>query len=143
MAGFGAASPALQRGLAAEQAHMLPLRDRLEAELIAATPSATIFGRSSQRLPNTTLVALPGMKAETAVIAFDLEGIAVSSGAACSSGKVAPSHVLAAMGMPPELARGAIRVGLGRSTTESDVERFLAAWIKVAGALTKGRGIAA
>ena len=65
------------------------------------------------------------MKAETAVIAFDLEGVAVSSGAACSSGKVQPSHVLAAMGVPPALARGAVRVSLGWTTTESDIDRFL------------------
>ena len=97
-----------------------------------------------ERLPNTTLVALPGMKAETAVIALDLDGVAVSSGAACSSGKVQPSHVLAAMGVPPELARGAIRLSLGWSTTEFEVNRFLDAWIKVSGALLKGtQGIAA
>jgi cysteine desulfurase len=84
------------------------------------------------------------MKAETAVIAFDLEGIAVSSGAACSSGKVQPSHVLAAMGVSPPLLRGAVRVSLGWTTTEADVERFLSAWRKLAGALSKGeREIAA
>ena len=83
------------------------------------------------------------MKAETAVIAFDLEGVAVSSGAACSSGKVAPSHVLAAMDVAPELARGAMRVSLGHSTNEQEVTAFLSAWAKVAEALYKGRGIAA
>jgi len=143
IAGFGAAAAAAQRGLAAERAHMLSLQGRLEAGLLAATSSTIIFGTDAERLPNTTLVALPGMKAETAVIAFDLEGIAVSAGAACSSGKVAPSHVLAAMGVPPALARGAIRVSWGWSTTESEVDRFLAAWNKLAGALTRGHGIAA
>jgi cysteine desulfurase len=84
------------------------------------------------------------MKAETAVIAFDLEGVAVSSGAACSSGKVAASHVLAAMGLDQYLARGAVRVSLGPTTTESDLERFQNAWIRVAGALIKEpEGIAA
>ena len=78
---------------------MASLRDRLEAGLKAITPQAVIFGAGATRLPNTTLFAVPGVKAETAVIAFDLEGVAVSSGAACSSGKVTPSHVLAAMGM--------------------------------------------
>jgi cysteine desulfurase len=140
IAGFGAAAAAAQRELAVERAHMLGLRGCLEAGLLALTPAATIFGSGAERLPNTTLVVLPGMKAETAVIAFDLEGVAVSSGAACSSGKVAASHVLAAMGVPAELARGAIRVSIGRSTTESDIDRFLAAWIKLAGALTKGQG---
>jgi cysteine desulfurase len=103
-----------------------------------------IFGLGAERLPNTTLFSLEGMKAETAVIAFDLEGIAVSSGAACSSGKVQPSHVLAAMGVSPELLRGAVRLSLGCDTTESDLERLLNAWRKLATALSKGRrGIAA
>jgi cysteine desulfurase len=83
------------------------------------------------------------MKAETAVIAFDLEGVAVSSGAACSSGKVQPSHVLAAMGVPQALSRGAVRVSLGWNTTEADVEGFLGAWRKLASALSKGRQFAA
>ena len=100
---------------------MAALRDRLEAGLQAVAPEAVIFGAEAARLPNTTLFSVPGMKAETAVIAFDLEGVAVSSGAACSSGKVAPSHVLAAMGVAPELARGAVRVSLGYATTDDDV----------------------
>jgi cysteine desulfurase len=144
IAGFGAAASAAHSGLAVERAHMMALRDRLEAGLRTTTPAAVIFGATVERLPNTTLVALPGMKAETAVIAFDLDGVAVSSGAACSSGKVQPSHVLAAMGVPPELARGAIRLSLGWNTTEFEVDRFLDAWIKVSGALLKGtQGIAA
>ena len=89
-------------------------------------------------MPNTTLFAVEGMKAETAVIAFDLEGVAVSSGAACSSGKVQPSHVLAAMGVPAALVRGAVRVSLGWNTTKADVEGFLDAWRKLASALSKG-----
>ena len=84
------------------------------------------------------------MKAETAVIAFDLEGVAVSSGAACSSGKVQPSYVLAAMGVSPPLTRGAVRVSLGWSTTAADVEKFLGAWRKLATTLSKEeQGIAA
>jgi cysteine desulfurase len=75
------------------------------------------------------------MKAETAVIAFDLAGVAVSSGAACSSGKVAPSHVLAAMAVPPDLARGAVRISLGHSTTDEEIGFFLSAWAKVADGL--------
>ena len=77
------------------------------------------------------------MKAETAVIAFDLEGVAVSSGSACSSGKVAPSHVLAAMGVAPELARGAIRVSLGHATSDEDVGTILKAWEKLSESLYK------
>ena len=83
------------------------------------------------------------MKAETAVIAFDLDGVAVSSGAACSSGKVTPSHVLAAMGVSPPLARGAVRVSLGPTTTESDIDRFLEAWRKLFQTLANKRDIAA
>jgi cysteine desulfurase len=145
IAGFGAATAALQDRLASDATRMRDLRDRLEAGVVRrATPHATIFGASVERLPNTTLVGLAGVKAETAVIAFDLDGIAVSSGAACSSGKVQPSHVLAAMGVTPELARSAVRVSLGPRTTESEVDRFIAAWIAVSGTLLKqSQGIAA
>src|SRR5499427_451027 len=144
IAGFGAAAAAARDGLGTERARMAALRDRLEACLKAASPEVVIFGAAAERLPNTTLFAVPGMKAETAVIAFDLEGIALSSGAACSSGKVQPSHVLAAMGVPAQLARAAVRVSLGPSTTEAEIERFIQAWIKVSGSLVKGsEGIAA
>jgi cysteine desulfurase len=91
------------------------------------------------RLPNTTLFTFPGLKAETAVIGFDLGGIAVSSGSACSSGKVQPSHVLAAMGFGRELAEGAVRLSLGWSTSEADIDLALEAWRKLADALLKGR----
>jgi len=142
--GFGAAAAVATADLATESARVRALRDRLEAGLRQATPAAVIFGAEASRLPNTTLFAAPAVKAETAIIAFDLEGVAVSSGAACSSGKVAPSHVLAAMGVLPPVARGAVRVSLGPTTSEADVERFLAAWIKVSGALlNKAKGIAA
>lgn len=144
IAGFGAAAAAARDGFAVESARMIGLRDRLESRLKAASPDIVIFGAEAERLPNTTLFALNGMKAETAIIAFDLDGVAVSSGAACSSGKVQPSHVLAAMGVPPNLARGAIRVSLGPTTTESEIDRFITAWIRVSGALPKQtRGIAA
>ena len=143
IAGFGAAAAAAKANAGAEHARMVALRDQLETGLKAATPAAVIFGADGARLPNTTLVALAGMKAETAVIAFDLDGIAVSSGAACSSGKVAASHVLAAMGVAPELARAAIRVSLGWNTSESEVDRLVAAWIRLAEALPKRQAIAA
>jgi cysteine desulfurase len=144
IAGFGAAAAAARRGLAADALKMRSLLERLESGLRAATPDVVIFGTDVDRLPNTTLFAAPGMKAETAVIALDLKGVAVSSGAACSSGKVQPSHVLAAMGVAPELARGAVRVSLGATTTEYEIDRFLEAWIRVSGALLKGsKGIAA
>ena len=141
IAAFGAAAAAARRERAAEAAHMRALQDLLETGSRAISPQAVIFGvgagGGAARLPNTTLFAAAGLKAETAVIAFDLEGVAVSSGAACSSGKVQPSHVLAAMGVSPALARGAVRVSLGWTTTEADIERFLNAWRKLATALSK------
>jgi cysteine desulfurase len=137
IAGFGAAAAAAGQALRTESERLIRLRDRLEAGVLAVAPSATIIGAGAERVANTTLFAAPGLKAETAVIAFDLEGVAVSSGAACSSGKVQPSHVLAAMGLAPALTRGAIRVSLGWASKESDVERFLNAWRKLAGALLK------
>ena len=144
IAAFGTAAAAAHRHGKPEAARMRSLRDRLEAGLKAVSPAAVIFGATAERLPNTTLFTAPGMKAETAVIAFDLEGIAVSSGAACSSGKVQPSHVLAAMGVSAPLTRGAVRLSLGWTTAETDIERFLNAWRKLATALSKGQaGLAA
>jgi cysteine desulfurase len=136
-AGFGAAAAAVSRSWPEEASRMTALRDRLEAGLKAISPQAVIFGAGAERLPNTTLFAVPGVKAETAVIALDLEGIAVSSGAACSSGKVTPSHVLAAMGVSAGLTRGAIRLSLGYSTAEAEIEMFLKTWAKLAESLYK------
>ena len=147
IAAFGAAAAAARGQLAEGAAHMLALRTLLEEGLRTITPQAVILGGAVERLPNTTLFALAGIKAETAIIAFDLEGIAVSAGAACSSGKVQSSHVLAAMGVSPEIGRAALRVSLGCTTGQADIERFLNAWRKLAVALSKGskeqRGIAA
>jgi len=135
IAGFGAAA-AVAAGLA-ETARMAALRDRIEAGIKAATPAAVVFGGNAARLPNTTLVAVPGTKAETAIIAFDLNGIALSSGSACSSGKVRASHVLLAMGVEPALAQGALRISLGWNTTEADVENLLKCWTRVISSLFK------
>lgn len=144
IAGFGDAAGAAAAELAAAGLRMGALRGRLESGLRAASPQVVIFGAAAERLPNTTLFAVAGIKAETAVIALDLAGVAVSSGAACSSGKVQPSHVLAAMGVAPDLARGAVRVSLGPTTTESEIDRFIAAWIVVSRTLLKdSSGIAA
>jgi cysteine desulfurase len=144
IAAFGAAAAGIRGQFAAEAARMRALRELLESGLKAISPEAVIFGEAAPRLPNTTLFGMEGMKAETAVIAFDLEGIAVSSGAACSSGKVQPSHVLAAMGISPALTRGAVRVSLGWSTSETDIECCLGAWRKLASALSSRRqGVAA
>jgi len=135
IAGFGAAAAVSANQ--ADATRMAGSRDRLEAGIKAILPEVLIFGESAPRLPNTTLFAVPGMKAETAIISFDLNGIAVSSGSACSSGKVQASHVLAAMGVEPSLAQGAVRVSLGWSTSESDIENLLNALTKVVSSLRK------
>jgi cysteine desulfurase len=134
--GFGAAVKAAMISRDSDMERVEKLRNRLEAGL-RETRQLQIFSENAPRLPNTTLFSAPGLKAETAVIGFDLEGIAVSSGSACSSGKVQPSHVLKAMGCGPELAMGAVRLSLGWSTTEEDVDRALEAWRKLARTLLK------
>lgn len=136
IAGFGAAVKAAMASLAEDRSRVERLRNRLETGL-RQTHGVQIFSEDAPRLPNTTLFSAPGLKAETAVIGFDLDGIAVSSGSACSSGKVQPSHVLQAMGLGPELARGAVRLSLGWSTGEEDVDRAVKAWRKLAGTLLK------
>jgi cysteine desulfurase len=137
IAGFGAACAAADEARQADALRMAALRDQFEAALLEATPNAVIFGRGAERLPNTSLFSVPGLKAETAIISFDLNGIAVSSGSACSSGKVQVSTVLTAMGVQPALARGAVRVSLGGVTTERDVEMLLNAWKRVVSSLLK------
>jgi len=136
IAGFGAAVRATIDALENDPIRLESLRNLLETGL-RQTPGVLIFSQDVQRLPNTTLFTVPGLRAETAVIGFDLAGIAVSSGSACSSGKVQPSHVLEAMGFGREMAQGAVRLSLGWSTCEADIDRCLEAWRKLAGTLTK------
>jgi cysteine desulfurase len=138
IAGFGAAVNGAMEVLDGEALRLKSMRNRLEKGL-RQTPGVIVFSADVERLPNTTLFTVPGLKAETAVIGFDLAGIAVSSGSACSSGKVQPSHVLEAMGFGPELAQGAVRLSLGWSTSEADVDHSIEAWRKLAGTLLKGR----
>jgi cysteine desulfurase len=138
IAGFGAALQAAMASLDSDAIRLETLQNRLENGL-RDTPDMIIFADGVPRLPNTTLFTVPGLKAETAVIGFDLAGIAVSSGSACSSGKVQPSHVLEAMGFGPELAQGAVRLSLGWSTSEADVDRCLEAWRKLQGTLLRGK----
>jgi cysteine desulfurase len=137
IAGFGAAIAAAMQAREADANRVQALRDHLDAGL-RDSGHATIIARLVPRLPNTTLFIAPGVKAETAVIGFDLEGIAVSSGSACSSGKVRPSHVLEAMGLGPEIAQLGVRLSLGWSTSQADVDRCLEAWRKLSRPLTKG-----
>jgi len=138
IAGFGAAATAALAGLPGEAGHIEELRARLEGGL-RQTAGVIVFSDSTQRLPNTTLFTVPGLKAETAVIGFDLAGIAVSSGSACSSGKVQPSHVLEAMGFDRETAQGAVRLSMGWSTRDTEVDRCLEAWRKLTDNLLKGQ----
>ncbi|MEY9360626.1 cysteine desulfurase [Bradyrhizobium yuanmingense] len=137
IAAFGAAVKAALQALPEDVKHMASLRDRLENGL-REVPGTTVFAKDVARLPNTVLFTALGLKAETAVIGFDLEGIAVSSGSACSSGKVQPSHVLAAMGYDPAVAQGAVRLSLGWSTEPADINRALEAWRKLGNTLLKG-----
>jgi cysteine desulfurase len=142
IAGFGAAVASAMATMAADVERMRSLRDRLEAGL-AGGPTV-VFGRHAERLPNTSLFAAPGLRAETALINLDLDGFAVSSGSACSSGKVAASHVLAAMGVPENLSSGAIRLSIGPATSENEIDLFLKAWMKLLAELSKRkRGLAA
>ncbi len=135
LVGFGVAVDWALRDLETEKARVQALRDRFEAGL---PRDAVVFGASSIRLPNTSNFALPGLNAETAVIAMDLEGVAISSGAACSSGKVRSSRVLAAMGVSPEIAKAALRVSFGHESKASDVDEALIAFSKVAARRMQG-----
>jgi cysteine desulfurase len=136
IAGFAAAVRVAMNAREADVARIQALRDRLESGL-RDSGFATIIARLEPRLPNTTLFIAPGVRAEIAVIGFDLEGIAVSSGSACSSGKVKPSHVLEAMGLGPDMAQLGVRLSLGWSTLDADIDRCLQAWRKLAGTLVK------
>ena len=137
IAGFGAAAKAAMSTLECDATRLKALRSELESGL-RRTPGVIVFAGEVPRLPNTVLFTIPGLRAETAVIGFDLAGIAVSSGSACSSGKVQPSHVLEAMGFSPDLAQGAVRLSLGWSTSSQDIDRCLEAWRKLAGTLLRG-----
>jgi cysteine desulfurase len=127
VAGFGAVA-ALASESVADQTRLATLRDRLEAGVRRLAGDVILAGAGAPRLANTATIVLPGVPAERQVIRLDLAGIAVSAGAACSSGKLRASPVLAAMGFPPALAGCAIRVSLGWQSAAADVDRFLAAW---------------
>ena len=130
VAGFGAAARAAVDGLEGRMRAIAALRDDLESEMIAAAPDVIIHGKSGPRLGNTTFFTLPGLKAETGQIAFDLEGVALSAGSACSSGKVGQSYVLSAMGHDP--GQGALRISIGSSTTRAEIDRCAEVFAKVA-----------
>ena len=127
IAGFAAAAAAAAAEVAVYK-RVAGLRDRLEAEIAAIAPDTVVLGAAANRLPNTSAIAMPGVAAETQVVALDLDGVMVSAGAACSSGKVGPSHVLAAMRVDSAIAASTIRVSLGWSSSEAEIDHFLRAW---------------
>ncbi len=130
IAGFGAACQAAGREIA-QNSVLEDWRNRFESRLLAIAPETTVFGAQAARLPNTSCFANAFLPAETQLIALDLAGIAVSSGSACSSGKVAASHVLLAMGAERELAGSALRLSLGWDSREADLDCFLEAWSRL------------
>jgi cysteine desulfurase len=136
IAGFGAAARLAREGMEAHStlapSTLAELRDDLERRLVRAAQEAgkpaVLYGRAAPRVTNTACVSMPGVTSETQIMTMDLAGIAVSAGAACSSGKVKASHVLTAMGVPADQAASAIRVSLGWGTTLNDIDRFVEAW---------------
>lgn len=140
--GFGVAAELAAADLA-KAPEVAKLRDELEAGALVIAPGAMVLSSRVPRLPNTTCLAVPRAKAETLVIGLDLAGVAISSGSACSSGKVEASHVLSAMGIAPELAQGAIRVSLGFATSNTDIQAFLRAFGELIKRLKQSRKVAA
>tara|TARA_R110000824_G_scaffold366730_1_gene555501 strand:- start:111328 stop:112509 length:1182 start_codon:yes stop_codon:yes gene_type:complete len=130
IAGFGSAARLAHLALG-EATNIAALRDHLEKALSIAQPQVEIFGASAARLPNTSLFAASGLDAEMLIMALDLDGFAVSAGSACSSGKVARSHVLGAMGIADDLAGAAIRVSLGAGNTETEIDRLVESWSRI------------
>ena len=120
--GLGKAAEIARESLAADARRVSTLRDKLEQGLLARVPHARVNGGASLRTPNTTNLVFPGIEGEALLIALDLKGLACSTGAACSSGAVEPSHVLTAIGLPPEEARASLRFSLGRHTTEQEID---------------------
>lgn len=127
IAGFGVAAAAAARKMAPEADRLAALRDRLEREVLAAVPGTAVNGAGSPRVPNTTNISFERIEAESLLIALDLAGFAVSTGSACSSGTLEPSHVLKAMGFSAHRTQNSIRFSLGMGNTESDVDRLVGA----------------
>jgi len=124
---LGAAAARSMAGLSAESSRLAALRDRLENGILSRVPSSGVNGALSRRTPNTTNVYFDGLEGEALVISLDLKGFAVSSGSACSSGAVEPSHVLIAIGLPRERARASLRFSLGQSNNEEQVDALISA----------------
>jgi len=124
--GLGAAAQLARAKMADEAGRLAPLRDRLEESVLVAVPGTAINGSRSPRVPNTTNISFDRVEAESLLIALDLAGVAVSTGSACSSGTLEPSHVLKAMGLPPHRTQNSIRFSLGSANTDADVDRVIA-----------------
>ncbi len=140
IAGFGAAAKKAAADLKKFISHTKELQVKLELKLCKINTggnAVVIHSVNAPRISNTTLFSLPGAASETLLMAFDLEGIALSNGSACSSGRVTSSHVLEAMGVAPDISAGVLRVSTGWATTENDIEKFLAAWEKITARLNQ------
>ena len=136
IAAFGVAAAQARADLR-EITNVAAVRDWLEGRLRSISSNVNVLGSGAPRIANTSMVAVPGVRAETAVIAFDLEGVAVSAGSACSSGKVGASHVAQAMGLSADLARAGLRISIGPRTGREEAERFVAVWSRVIGRLAR------
>jgi cysteine desulfurase len=125
IAGFGAAAAVSRKKLAADAGRLATLRDRLERGVLSNIEGTQVNGAATARVPNTTNISFDGVEAEALLIALDLEGVAVSTGSACSSGTLEPSHVLRAMGLPAHRAQNSIRFSLGQGNEQNEVDALL------------------
>jgi cysteine desulfurase len=141
IAGLGLASQLAMKKLGTEAMRLAELRDRLESAVLATVPGTAVNGARDPRVPNTTNISFEGIEAESLLIALDLEGFAVSTGSACSSGTLEPSHVLRAMGFPPHRTQNSIRISLGAGNTAAQVDAFLEKLPKVVGKLRTVTGM--
>lgn len=130
ISGFGLAVE-LAQGDAAQWHTLRGWLDAMEADILAHAPNAIVFGKNVARLPGTSNIAMPGVSSETQLMAFDLAGLAISAGSACSSGRIEASHVIKAMGFGEDVATTAIRISGGWATTEADVRKAAAEWKKL------------
>lgn len=128
--GFGVAALLARDGLE-KYGELAALRDEMEARIRALAPECHIFGEGVARLPNTSCLTMPGVKSDIQVMSFDLEGVQISAGSACSSGKVSASHVLEAMGAEDALSLSAVRISMGWATSRADIDRLVEVWQSV------------
>ena len=140
--GLGVAMRVARERRQTESPRQSRLRDRIIAGVTARVPDAVLTGHPTERLPNNASFCIPGTDGESLIVALDLEGFAVSSGSACTSGETEPSHVLVALGLDRELAKGSLRVTVGRSTTEAQVDRFVDALSRVVARLRDSAAVA-